>query len=260
MPVQTRQASQAASHMVQHRFNVNGSFHTPASGDPRIHGWRHSDTGVQLDHSHLYRNRAAQTTPADAPSTQRRFCIATPVEERMLAELISFEQELSDRCPETSAPIEDPDEYQQDFEAQRESDPALQEAEALAADEARYHQSLLAEEQDIKHKQESFCVHLHYAADVMHDPSIMETMSAAQLSQVQAAAHRLLSVCDDAKDSIQQKEVQHLKQEVHQLQALNRQEKLASDKLLETNRNLNTDSIVYTRNWNAGPWIKKDQT
>ncbi len=248
MPVQTRQASQAASHMMQHRFNVNGSLNTPVSGGPRTHGWSWLDSGngMQLAHSHVFSNRAAQTTPADAPSTQRRVCIATPVEERMLAELISFEQELSDRSPETSAPVEDPDEFQQDLEAQRESDPALQEAEALAADEAQYHQSLLAEEQDAKHKQESFCMHLHYAADVMHDPSIMETMSAAEISQVQAAAHQLLSVCDDAKNSIQQKEVQCLKQEVHQLQALNSQEKLTSEKLLEANRYSHQSKLAET--------------
>ena len=61
-------------------------------------------------------------------------------------------------------------------------------------------------------------------------------MSAAEVSQVKAATHRVLSVCDDAKDSIQQKEVQHLKQEVYQLQALNCQVKLTCDKLLEANR------------------------
>ncbi|DBA78896.1 hypothetical protein WJX77_000789 [Trebouxia sp. C0004] len=151
----------------------------------------------------------------------------------MLAELASFEQELSGRCPE----VEDPDEFQQYLEAQRESNPALQEAEALAADKAQYHQSLLAEEEEaVKYKQESVCMHLHCAVDVMHDPSLMETMSAAQISRIQAAAQQLLSVRDDAKDSLRQKEVQHLKQEVHQLQALNRQEKLTSDKLLEANR------------------------
>jgi len=236
MPVQTRQASQAASHMMQHGFNGNGSLYTPVPGGPRTHGWRDSGSGMQLAHAQAFSHRAAQTTPANQTSTQRGVCIATPVEERMLAELESFEQKLSDRYPETSAPVEDPDELQQDLEAQRESDPVLQEAEALAADEAQYHQSLLAEEEDVKREQESFCMHLHYAADIMHDHSILETMSAAEISQVQAAAHRLLSVCDDAKDSIQQKEVQHLKQEVHQLQALNCQEKLTSDKLLEANR------------------------
>ena len=247
MPVQTRQASQAAIHMMQHRFNVNGSRNTPLSGGPRTHGWSwlESENGMQPAHSHVFSNRA-QTTPADAPSTQRRVCIATPVEERMLAELISFEQELSDRCPETSAPVEDPDEFEQDLDAQRESDPALQEAEALAADEAQYHQSLLAEEQDAKHKQESFCMHLHYAADVMHDPSIMETMSAAEISQVQVAAHQMLSVCDDAKNSIQQNEVQRLKQEVHQLQALNNQEKLISEKLLDANRYSHQSGLAET--------------
>ncbi|KAL0031066.1 hypothetical protein WJX77_002245 [Trebouxia sp. C0004] len=154
MPVQTRQASQAD--MMQHEFNVNGSFHPPGLGGPRTHGWRDSANGMQLAHSHAFSNRAAQTTPANEASTQRRVCcIATPVEEH-----------------------------------------------------------------------------------VMQDPSLMETMSAAQISQIQAAAHQLLAVCDDTKDSIQQKEVQDLKQEVHQLQALHRQEKLTSDKLLEANRTM----------------------
>ncbi|DBA85965.1 TPA: hypothetical protein ACH3X1_005504 [Trebouxia sp. C0004] len=157
MPVQTRQASQAD--MMQHEFNVNGSFHPPGLGGPRTHGWRDSANGMQLAHSHAFSNRAAQTTPANEASTQRRVCcIATPVEERMLAELASFEQELSGGCPETSAPVEVPDEFQQYLEAQRESDPALHEAEALAADEAQYHQSLLAAEEAVKYKQESFCM------------------------------------------------------------------------------------------------------
>ena len=246
MPVQTRQASQAASQMLQHQFNVNVSLHTPVSGGPTAHGWRESGNGLQLAmaHSQVFSNRAVQTTPANDTSTQRRVCIATPVEERMLAELASFEQGLSGGSPETSAPPEDPDGFQQDLEqqdleAQRECDAALEEAEAcleeaLAADEEQYHQSLLAEA--VKHEQESFRKHLHHAEDVMHDSSALETMSAAEISKVQAAAQRLLSVCAVAKDSIQQQEVQHLKQEVYQLQALNCHEKLSSDKLLEANR------------------------
>ncbi len=210
MPVQTRQASQAASQMLQHRFNVNDSLHTPGLGGPTTHEWRESGDGMQLAHSQVLSNRAVRTTPANDTSTQRRVCIATPVEERMLAELASFEQGLSGGCPEISAPLEDPDGFEQDIEAQRESDVALQEAEALAEEalpDSTHH--LWLRKQSMSRK--AFASTYTMPQMSCMTPAFWRPCQQQEISQVQAAAHRLLSVCAVAKDSIQQQEVQHLK-------------------------------------------------
>lgn len=240
MAVTPRQATQAASQVLHYQATsaLAASVSAPERRltTPAMHGSSMQQPRVAF-------TIAAHTLPNMPNYAIPRTVTATPIEERVLAELDIFDLQMSGAyldSPADTAGSRIPSSCgasQQQFAAQLSLDATHREAEALAEEE-HYQETLLAaaEEAHLQREQQSWCGQLHYAADLMHDTYKFDSLSTAEICMLQAAAHHLLSVCNDAKDAVQQKELQRMKQELQRLEVLNKVQGQKCAELKECNR------------------------
>ena len=98
MPVQTRQATQAASQLYHPQYSVNVSASVLAPQLLQVTpGWLYSGTGMHLVPSQMLATTTASTPPVSHSSTGRRVCSATPMEESIEGKLHAILDDASDR-------------------------------------------------------------------------------------------------------------------------------------------------------------------
>ena len=188
-------------------------------------------------------SQAAQSPPVapqvqpTAPTSKTVSCIASPSDERTLAELEQFDRQClhayiassisADHAPE----FEDEAEFslfQQEAAARRKLDAARREAEALLDADTEQEKLLQAAAQNAKAEQEACCQQLHAAAELMSKPHKFAEMTLEELNLLQGAAQRFLSICNDVRDHLHEQEaLKHQQEKLQMVKALRAAEALA---------------------------------
>ena len=229
MPVQTRQQAIQAADRLPYSLYAGSSASvaarlSPAGELPYI---GMSSTGLDPgDPAHL----TANTPQTAGRSVRRKICEASPSDEEMVADMQAFEQqmvEIYQHHPDNLTEANSAAQQRDLMSLQREAE-ALQDAEAMIQQDLE----VAAEIAEL-----GFCSdRLQQAAEFILKPSRFQSLSPTDLNKIISAASHLLSVCQNAKDTMQQAELQNLRQDLQQLRTLNQVEQMHSLEVQRENR------------------------
>lgn len=148
----------------------------------------------------------------------------------MVADMQAFEQQMIEVCHHHPAKFTRANSaaQQRDFLSLHREAEALQDAEAMMQQDLE----VAAEIAEL----ELCSDRLQQAAAFVLKPSQFQSLSPIDLNKMMSAASHLLSVCQNAKDTIQRAEVQNLRQDLQQLRTLKQVEQMHSLELRRENR------------------------